>query len=100
MATRKRSAAPKTGNRADTPDILPRPGFHFTGQVGMGKGGQLTLGADGKPAASGRLERTVPVQFSIGEGSDIGMDGGSPVDFSYSLPFAFTRRIDHVEIDL
>ena len=67
---------------------------------GPGKGGQLTLSANGQPVASGRLERTVPVQFSIGEGLDIGMDVGSPVDFSYPLPFAFTGRIDQVAIEL
>jgi hypothetical protein len=28
------------------------------------------------------------------------MDIGSPVDFTYELPFAFTGKIDHVTIDL
>ena len=31
---------------------------------------------------------------------DIGMDGGSPVDFTYKPPFAFTGKIDKVSIDL
>jgi hypothetical protein len=41
-----------------------------------------------------------PVAFSLGEGLDVGMDVGSPVDFTYTLPFAFTGTIEKVEIDL
>lgn len=67
---------------------------------GMGKGGTITLAANGETVAEGRLERTVPIQFSIGEGLDVGMDGGSPVDFTYPLPFAFTGRIEKVTIEL
>jgi arylsulfatase len=67
---------------------------------GMGKGGTVTMTANGKKVAGGRLERTVPVQFSIGEGLDIGMDGGSPVDFTYTLPFKFTGTIHKVTIEL
>jgi hypothetical protein len=50
--------------------------------------------------AGGRLSKTIPIQFSLGEGLDIGMDIGSPIDFTYELPFAFTGRIDHVTIEL
>ncbi len=39
----------------------------------MGKGGKITLSANGKKIAEGRLERTMPIQFSLGEGLDIGM---------------------------
>jgi arylsulfatase len=46
------------------------------------------------------LKRTVPAQFSLGEGLDIGMDVGSPVDFTYQLPFAFTGKIEKVDIEL
>lgn len=67
---------------------------------GMGKGGVITLTANGAKVAEGRLERTVPIQFSIGEGLDIGMDCGSAVDFTYQLPFAFTGKIEKVEIEL
>ncbi|HEY7211304.1 MAG TPA: hypothetical protein VH477_13590, partial [Bryobacteraceae bacterium] len=42
----------------------------------------------------------IPIQFSLGEGVDIGMDVGSPIDFSYKLPFAFTGKIEKVEIEL
>jgi Sulfatase len=67
---------------------------------GMGKGGQITMSANGKTIAEGRLSRSIPVQFSLGEGLDVGMDIGSPVDFTYKLPFAFTGRIEKVKIDL
>jgi hypothetical protein len=66
----------------------------------MGKGGTITLKADGRKVAGGRLERTIPIQFSIFEGLDVGMDSGSPVDFTYELPFKFTGRIDKVTIAL
>lgn len=48
----------------------------------------------------GRLERTAPIQFSICEGLDIAMDCGSAVDFTYQLPFAFTGKIEKVEVAL
>lgn len=67
---------------------------------GAGKGGQITMTANGKMVAQGRLARTIPIQFSLGEGVDIGMDVGSPVDFTYQLPFAFTGKIEKVQIDL
>lgn len=67
---------------------------------GMGKGGAITMSANGEVVAEGRLERTVPMKFSLGEGLDIGMDIGSPVDFTYEMPFAYTGHIDHVTIDL
>jgi arylsulfatase len=67
---------------------------------GMGKGGKVTLLANGKTLAEGRMEKTIPIQFSLGEGLDVGMDTGSPVDFTYKLPFAFTGRIEKVNITL
>jgi arylsulfatase len=67
---------------------------------GVGKGGALTLAANGKTLAAGRLEKTIPITFSLGEGVDIGMDVGSPVDFTYKLPFAFTGKIEKVNIKL
>ena len=67
---------------------------------GMGKGGKLTMSANGKKIAEGRLERTIPIQMSLGEGLDIGEDVGSPIDFTYKLPFAFTGKIENVTIEL
>ncbi len=67
---------------------------------GTGKGGAITVTANGKAIAEGRLEKTIPVQFSLGEGLDIGTDVGSPVDFTYKLPFKFTGKIEKVTVDL
>jgi arylsulfatase len=67
---------------------------------GMGKGGEITMTANGKKIAGGRLERSIPIQFSLGEGLDIGMDVGSPIDFTYQLPFAFTGKIEQVTVEL
>jgi len=67
---------------------------------GMGKGGQITMTANGRKIADGRLKRTIPIAFSLGEGVDIGMDVGSPVDFTYRLPFVFTGKIEKVTVEL
>jgi arylsulfatase len=67
---------------------------------GMGKGGKITMTANGKKIAEGRLEKTIPIQFSLGEGLDVGMDVGSAVDFSYKLPFAFTGTVEKVTVEL
>lgn len=67
---------------------------------GMGKGAKVTVSANGAKVAEGRLERTVPIQFSIGEGLDIGMDTGSAVDFTYQLPFQFTGKVEQVTVDV
>ncbi|RJF90499.1 arylsulfatase [Sphingomonas cavernae] len=67
---------------------------------GMGKGGAVTLKAGGKTIAQGRLERTVPIQFAIFEGLDIGMDTGSAVDFTYPMPFKFNGKIERVEVEV
>ncbi|MBW8755296.1 MAG: sulfatase-like hydrolase/transferase, partial [Sphingomonadales bacterium] len=66
---------------------------------GFGKGGNLALAVDGKPAAAGRLERTVPFKFSPEEAT-IGRDAGTPLTDDYRLPFAFTGRLESVTFDL
>jgi hypothetical protein len=67
----------------------------------------MAKNVDGQPRDHGseatptvRLERTIRIQFSLGEGLDVGMDIGSPIDFTYELPFAFTGKIERVEIKL
>lgn len=70
------------------------------GAAAIGKGGSIVLTADGKTIVEGKLEKTIPAQFSLGEGLDIGLDIGSPVDFTYDLPFAYTGKIEKVTIDL
>lgn len=60
----------------------------------------MTITANGKKVAEGKLPRTVPLQFALGEGIDVGMDTGSAVDFTYTLPFPFTGKIEKVTVDL
>ncbi len=75
--------------------------FAYDGKPGeRGKGGTVTISANGTQVAKGALPRTVPIQFSLGEGMDVGTDVGSPVDFTYKLPFRFTGRIDKVTFEL
>jgi hypothetical protein len=75
--------------------------FVYQGAAGeRGKGAAVTMMVNGTKVAEGQLPRTIPLQFSLGEGMDIGMDGGSAVDFTYKLPFTFTGTIDKVTFDL
>ena len=55
---------------------------------------------NGTKVAEGQLPRTIPLQISLGEGMDIGMDIGSAVDFTYKLPFTFTGKIEKVTVEL
>jgi len=55
---------------------------------------------NGTKVAEGDIPRTVPIQFSLGEGMDIGEDVGSAVDFAYKLPFKFTGKIEKVTVEL
>ncbi len=75
--------------------------FVYDGKPGeFGKGGKIILSANGKVVAEGRLEKTIPIQFGLGEGLDVGMDVGSAVDFTYKLPFQFTGKIQQVTVEL
>jgi arylsulfatase A-like enzyme len=67
---------------------------------GMGKGGTITLLANGKKIAEGRVEKTAPYKYSLYEGQDIGQDSGSPVDFSYTPPFPFIGQLHRVTVEL
>ena len=67
---------------------------------GMGKGGMITLLANGKKIGEGRVERTTGLKYSLYEGQDIGQDSGSPVDFTYTPPFRFTGQLHKVTVEL
>ena len=67
---------------------------------GMGKGGAITLLANGKKIGGGRVEKTAPIKYSLYEGQDIGEDNGSPVDFTYKPPFKFAGKIEKVTVEL
>ena len=52
----------------------------FAYDGGFGAGGELVLSVDGEVLAGARLERTVPIVFSMsGETFDVGCDTGAPV---------------------
>ena len=65
-----------------------------------GKPATVVMTVNDKKAGEGKLPKTIPIQVSLGEGMDVGMDVGSPVDFSYKLPFRFTGKIERVEIEV
>jgi arylsulfatase len=65
-----------------------------------GSGATATLSVDGKQVATGRIDQTVPVRFSLDETFDIGEDSGTPVVRDYDVPFRFTGEIKKVVVDL
>jgi arylsulfatase len=75
--------------------------FVYNGGAGeRGKAAAVTMMVNGAKVAEGQLSRTIPLQISLGEGLDVGMDVGSAVDFTYRLPFAFTGTIEQVTVEL
>lgn len=75
--------------------------FAYEGKKGeRGKPATVTITANNKKIGEGRLPKTVPIQFSLGEGIDVGADTGSAVDFTYKLPFRFTGVIEKVTVEL
>jgi hypothetical protein len=68
---------------------------------GLGKGGDVTLYVDGVAAGKGRVEGTVPMLFSADETTDVGADGGTPVNDDYGpKDSAFNGRVRWVQIDI
>ena len=65
-----------------------------------GKAATVTLSANGRKLAEGRVPTTIPASISIQEGLDIGEDVGSAVDFTYNPPFKFTGKIEKVTYEL
>ncbi len=72
---------------------------HYDHDGGFGTGGDVTLYIDDVAVDSGRIERTVPIVFSMsGETFDVGMDCGAPVG-DYPHGFAFTGEIAGVTLE-
>ena len=86
LGTRHRAAAPLTLS----------PGRHelVARFERNGKGGTLTLAADGDDLTSIEIPRLVRMLGSTG--LDVGRDGLSPVCDDYDAPFPFTGRIDRI----
>jgi hypothetical protein len=77
--------------------------FDFTYDGGgIGKGGDGTLTVDGKKVAEGRIDKTVPLRFSLDESFDVGQDTGTPMidEYDAKMPFAFTGTLHKVEFKL
>jgi hypothetical protein len=57
---------------------------------------------DGKQVAQGKIERTIPVRFSLDETLDVGEDTGTPLveDYVARMPFGFTGEPKKVVIEL
>jgi hypothetical protein len=68
--------------------------FDYTGG-GIGKAANATLLVDEKQVAQGRIERTIPVRFSLDETFDVGEDTGTPVleEYEDKMPFRFTGTL-------
>jgi arylsulfatase len=68
---------------------------------GYGKGGTVTFHVDDDQVGEGRIERTIPFQFSFDETVDVGCDLASPVSSDYGATGnAFTGVLKKVRIDL
>lgn len=67
---------------------------------GVGKGGAVSVLANGKEVAKGHIGRTVPFRFSTEETLDIGEDTGTPVDLSYDIPARFSGGLEKVVFEL
>jgi len=68
---------------------------------GPGLGGQVRLLVDGEQVGEGRLERTVPLVFSLDETCDVGRDTASPVSDEYTSDASnFTGQIRQVHLEV
>ncbi|ANJ25659.1 arylsulfatase [Agromyces aureus] len=77
-----------------------RAHFDYDGG-GLAKGGTVTLFADGARIGEGRVEKTIPFQFTFDETTDVGVDLASPVSTDYAAKGnEFTGTLDWVRIDL
>ena len=71
----------------------------FAYDGGFGAGGTLSLLVDESEVATGRIEKTVPLVFSMsGETFDVGVDTGSPVG-PYPHNYECTARIVGVTLE-
>ena len=71
----------------------------FSYDGGFGAGGTVSLLVDNSQVATGRIEKTVPLVFSMsGETFDIGVDTGSPVG-PYPHNYECTARIIGVTLE-
>ena len=55
---------------------------------------------NGEKVGQGRIEVTQCCGFSATEGTDVGLNTGTPVSLDYTNPFRFNGKIEKVTIDL
>ena len=68
---------------------------------GVGKGGTVSLHVDDATIGEGRVERTLPYQFTFDETVDVGCDLASPVSTDYGARGnEFSGTLHKVRIDL
>ena len=68
---------------------------------GLGKGANVTLSINGRVVAQARIENTNGNLFSADEGTDVGIDEGTPVTEAYtSHDSRFTGKISKITIEL
>lgn len=83
---------------------LLSPGRHvmtveYVYDGGFGAGGDAVLFMDGEPVGHTRVEKSVPIVFSMsGESFDVGMDTGAPVG-DYPHVYRFTGQIHGVTLE-
>ncbi len=65
-----------------------------------GAGGTATIYVDGKKAASGKIDKTIPFRFSLSEYYDIACDYGTTISKEYAVPFMLNGKINKIEVNL
>ncbi len=63
-------------------------------------GANVTLYANDRKLAQGRVEKSIPNRVTLDETLDIGFDTGTPVMEGYDMPFDFTGNLNAVTIEL
>ena len=67
---------------------------------GLAKGGTAALYIDGNKVGEGRIDATVPMQYSADETCDVGRDTGTPVSEDYTASAnEFTGTVNWVELE-
>jgi len=68
---------------------------------GLAKGGLGTIYVNDTKVAEGRVERTLPMLFSLDDAADVGIDEGTPVTEEYtSAASGFTGKILKIKVDV
>ena len=73
----------------------------FNNISGIGRSGTGVLKVDGKPVATQKMERTLPLILQWNENFDVGADTGTPVDDKdYQVPFRFTGKLTKLTLTI